>query len=254
MKKLLLKLDWLVWLVVRYRKLTKKLFYKNRKCFEDKTALEIGGPTPLFMNSNPIPVYNILKRCDNINWSDDNLWSSIEDGADYIIENRIYGKQIILDSTDLSKIGKESYDLILSSHALEHLANPLKALFEWYRVLKDDGYILIVVPDRKYTYDRLRPLTEFEHILNDYNSNIMEDDTTHFNEVLELHDLTNDGTVDNYPEHKKRTLNNFEKRIVHHHTFDEKLLNDLLIHVGFKIVDNQVFRPYHIVALAKKKN
>ena len=251
-KKILVKIDWLVWLVQRYRRFTKKIFYQNKKFFEGKNALEIGGPTPLFMNKNPIPVYNILKSCDNVNWSDDNFWSSIENGADYIINNKKYGKQIILDSTDLSEIKKESYDLILSSHALEHLANPLKALFEWHRVLKSNGYILIVVPDRRYTYDRLRPLTEFKHILNHYNSNICEDDNTHFNEVLELHDLTNDGTVDSYAEHERRTLNNFETRIVHHHTFDEKLLNDLLIHVGFKIIDNQIFRPYHIVAVAKK--
>jgi len=253
-KKILIKIDLLVWLVQRYRRLTKKIYNRNKKYFEGKNALEIGGPTPLFMNKNPIPVYNILKGCDNINWSDDNFWSSIENGADYIINNKKYGKQIILDSTDLSKIKKESYDLILSSHALEHLANPLKALFEWYRVLKPNGYILIVVPDRRYTYDRLRPLTKFKHILNDYNSNIGEDDKTHFNEVLDLHDLTNDGTVFSYTEHKRRTLNNFKTRIVHHHTFDNKLLNDLLIHVGFKIIDNQIFRPYHIVAVAKKND
>jgi SAM-dependent methyltransferase len=251
-KKVLLKIDFLVWLVQRYRRLTKQIFNRNKKCFEGKNALEIGGPTPLFMNKNPIPIYNILKSCDNVNWSDDNVWSSIKHGADYIVNSKKYGKQIILDSSDLSNIKKESYDLILSSHSLEHLANPLKALFEWYRVLKPDGYILIVVPDKRYTYDRLRPLTEFKHIIDDYNSGIGEDDNTHFSEVLELHDLTNDGNVDNYPEHERRTLNNFETRVVHHHTFDEKLLNNLLTHVGFKIIDNQVFRPYHIVAVATK--
>tara|TARA_B100000925_G_scaffold291752_1_gene281191 strand:- start:11480 stop:12073 length:594 start_codon:yes stop_codon:yes gene_type:complete len=40
----------------------------------------------------------------------------------------------------------ESLDYIFSSHLLEHLDEPAKALKEWSRVLKKDGHIFIYVP------------------------------------------------------------------------------------------------------------
>jgi ubiquinone/menaquinone biosynthesis C-methylase UbiE len=49
--------------------------------------------------------------------------------------------------TDLGEIGE--FDTIYCSHALEHLtaAGALKALREFYRVLKPGGKVMIFVPD-----------------------------------------------------------------------------------------------------------
>ena len=33
-----------------------------------------------------------------------------------------------------------TYDVLLSSHTLEHIANPLRALSEWKRIVGDDGH------------------------------------------------------------------------------------------------------------------
>ena len=79
-----------------------------------------------------------------------------------------------------------------------------------------------------------------------------EDDKTHIKEVIELHDLTKDSTVSSYEAHEKRTLNNFETRIVHHHTYDMKLVLNLLDYAEFKLIDFQVFSPYHLLAIAQK--
>lgn len=35
-------------------------------------------------------------------------------------------------------------DYVLSSHVIEHLFDAIKALREWYRVIKPDGYIFTV--------------------------------------------------------------------------------------------------------------
>ena len=41
------------------------------------------------------------------------------------------------------------YDFVFSSHSLEHIANPLKAISEWLRITKKDGYIIIIVPEKR---------------------------------------------------------------------------------------------------------
>src|ERR1051325_1041366 len=61
-----------------------------------------------------------------------------------------------------------SLDYVVASHVLEHVANPVAALAEWHRVLGPEGIIYLVVPDRRHTWDRGRPLTSVEHMLDDF--------------------------------------------------------------------------------------
>src|SRR5256885_1929786 len=61
-----------------------------------------------------------------------------------------------------------SLDYVITSHVLEHVANPVAALAEWYRVLRPGGLIYLVVPDRRFTWDHPRPLTPVAHLLEDF--------------------------------------------------------------------------------------
>ena len=54
------------------------------------------------------------------------------------------------DASDLSRFQDKTFDIIYSSHTLEHISywnDLLPTLKEWKRVLKDDGQIMISVPD-----------------------------------------------------------------------------------------------------------
>ena len=58
----------------------------------------------------------------------------------------------IWDKTDgnaetLDTIKNCIFDFVHSSHCLEHLDDPSQALQNWFRVLKPDGYLVIMVPD-----------------------------------------------------------------------------------------------------------
>jgi predicted SAM-dependent methyltransferase len=65
-----------------------------------------------------------------------------------------------------------SQDFVLASHVMEHMPNPIKALFEWHRVVKPEGIIFLVIPQpTACPGDVGRPLTTLEHCLEDYRLN-----------------------------------------------------------------------------------
>lgn len=50
------------------------------------------------------------------------------------------------DMHDMSIFDDEQFDIIISSHSLEHAYNPVKVLNEFNRVLKSEGLLFVVVP------------------------------------------------------------------------------------------------------------
>ena len=58
---------------------------------------------------------------------------------------------LIADITDLSAIKSGSADAVWSAHCIEHLYlhQVKKAFEEAYRILADDGFLCIIVPDMK---------------------------------------------------------------------------------------------------------
>jgi SAM-dependent methyltransferase len=64
---------------------------------------------------------------------------------------------VIADLTDLSPIDNDNADALWSSHCLEHLyqSQVPGALGEFYRVLADDGFAVILVPDLQAVADRI---------------------------------------------------------------------------------------------------
>lgn len=75
-----------------------------------------------------------------------------------------------------------SLDYVLASHVLEHVANPVAALAEWYRVVRPGGLLYLVVPDRRFTWDQPRPLTSVDHLLADYVGGTTAHDPTHIDD------------------------------------------------------------------------
>lgn len=199
--------------------------------FIQKRGIEIGGPTELFRN-----IYNKCLMCDNVNFSTNTTWVENTTG-NFGYDNKMLGNYLIADATDLSQIENEKYDFVLSSNNLEHIANPLKALKEFSRVLKNTGYILLLVPMKEYCFDHNREYTTFEHILNDYINDITEEDLSHLTEIVEKHDYCMDvacGGKENFIDRAKK---NIENRCLHHHVFDEKCLRKAFEYIGLSVVD-----------------
>ena len=181
-------------------------------------GLEIGGPSSFFRKE--LPVYAEMEACDNINFARHTIWGDVTD--EYVIDGKRMGTQYILEATDLHL--NESYDFVLSSNVIEHIANPLKAVREWLSVLKPGGVIVIVAPKKESNFDHRREITDFSHLIRDLENNVGEDDLTHLDEILELHDLPLDPPAGTLEQFKKRSLKNIENRCLHHHVFDLDLL------------------------------
>lgn len=58
--------------------------------------------------------------------------------------------EVEADATDLEPFPDKSVDAILAKHLFEHIVDPIQALREWNRVLKEDGKLVIVCPDYRY--------------------------------------------------------------------------------------------------------
>jgi SAM-dependent methyltransferase len=75
-------------------------------------------------------------------------------------------------------------DYVIASHVLEHVANPVAALAEWYRVVRPGGIIYLVVPNRLSAWDHTRELTTVEHMLDDYVRGTTARDASHIDEFV----------------------------------------------------------------------
>jgi len=218
---------------------------------QGKRGLEIGGPSDVFRKGNPVPVYEEIERLDNCDFSTSTVWA--EHSQTFIIDSRkAPGNTLFCEGSDLAQVADSTYDFVLSSHNLEHFANPVKALKEWYRVLKPGGALILVLPYYRDIFDHQRKPTSVEHMLDDFAQETGEDDLTHLPEILEKHDLTMDigaGSIDDF---HKRSLENYSNRCLHHHVFDEHNSRKLLSKVGFKVLSLDLVVFPHILILARK--
>ncbi len=60
---------------------------------------------------------------------------------------------------------KDFYDYIIASHVLEHTPNPIQFLIDCQNLLKTNGILSLVVPDKRFCFDALKPLTTTGQIL-----------------------------------------------------------------------------------------
>jgi len=240
-----------------YRKLARTRwpeFDRHADHFRARPGLEIGGPSDVFRRNGLFPIYAIADRLDNCNFGRDTIWEGhIAPGATFQYDRaHAPGTQFIAEATALAFARDESYAFVASSHALEHVANPLKALFEWKRVLRGGGLLALVLPDRDGTFDHRRPVTTMEHLLRDHRADVGEDDPTHVEEILALHDFARDPEARDRQAFAERAHHNIENRGLHHHVFDEALARALVLHAGFEVLSTRRCAPFHIFVVARK--
>jgi len=218
-------------------------------------GFEIGGPSQIFGAGGLLPVYPLVASLDNANFASQTIWEgTIEEGFTFRFDSaKPPGRAFIAEATELREIADAAYDLVLSSHTLEHVADPLRALREWARVLRPGGMFVLILPQRERTFDHRRPVTAFEHLLEDERAGTGEDDRTHLPEIMELHDLERDPAAGTREEFEARSGNVLAFRAIHHHVFDEALVRRALDHTGYDVAGVELRAPFHLIAVARRR-
>ena len=128
-----------------------------RKHLSGKSGLEVGGPSDVFETN--LPIYRHIRSLDNCVFAEVTHWEGARaSGATFQFDQgKRTGNNFITEGSALDGIADAIYDFVLSSHNLEHIANPIKALNNWKRVLKPRGLLLLVLPDKHRTFDYRLP-------------------------------------------------------------------------------------------------
>ena len=71
----------------------------------------------------------------------------------------------IVSPGDQLPLEDNSVDFVVSSHVIEHFPDPIKALREWYRVVKPGGYLYIIAPHKERTFDKERPRSTLAELI-----------------------------------------------------------------------------------------
>ena len=230
-----------------------KSFQAYRDRFVGKSGIEIGGPSQVFARRGIFPVYPLVGNLDNCNFSSKTVWEGlVKQGKNFLFDpNKPAGQQYIVDATAMDALPSKAYDFVLSSHMLEHTANPILALLQWKRLVRDNGTLVLLLPNKCRTFDHRRPVTTMEHLISDFNAGTTEDDLTHLPEILALHDLELDPEAGDMDAFKERSTRNFGNRCLHHHVFDAHLAAALVEYVGLTVSSVEEIHPYHILLLAE---
>jgi SAM-dependent methyltransferase len=218
---------------------------------EGKAGLEVGGPSEIFGRRGLLPVYPAAALLDNCNFSSETVWEGhIRAGRFTYDPRRAPGRQHIAEGARLSFAADASYDFLLSSHTLEHSANPLQCLHEWRRVLRPASALVLVLPHKDGTFDHHRPVTPLEHLVDDFERGTQEDDLTHLPEILALHDLTLDPGAGSREQFAARSRANLANRCLHQHVFDTHAAVALADQARLSIRAVEPALPHHILIIA----
>ncbi|KVQ43600.1 hypothetical protein WK03_17000 [Burkholderia cepacia] len=82
-----------------------------------------------------------------------------DDRIEFIEPVDIIGTSTNIESVIAERNLLGTFDYVISSHNFEHLPNPIKFLQGCGKVLKENGYLSMAVPDRRTCFDYFRPHT-----------------------------------------------------------------------------------------------
>jgi SAM-dependent methyltransferase len=155
-------------------------------------------------------------------------WRSVENGRLFPeLGNVVFPEpDVICDlaASSLDAFGSATMDFIVASHVIEHVPNPLGLLEGIHRVLRPGAVVVLLVPDRRHTFDRGRPPTSLEHVVADYDNGETEVTDAHVAEsIAHLQDV--EAMSEN---ERQRAFAEQRARSLHVHCWTPMEFNELL--------------------------
>lgn len=134
-------------------------------------------------------------------------------------ERRIVHVDIVDNGETLATIPDGSLDFIVANHFMEHCQDFLGTLRTHGAKLRKGGRLFYAIPDRNSTFDKNRPNTTFEHMVEDFQKGPEGSRLAHFREWVTL--------VENLQEPQasarvKALMD--EDHSIHYHAWDRRTL------------------------------
>jgi hypothetical protein len=67
-----------------------------------------------------------------------------------------------------SELSGRSVDYVIASHVVEHVPNPVLWFQMLFKIIRPGGFIFLVVPDKRFTFDFQRPTTTLGEMLESF--------------------------------------------------------------------------------------
>jgi len=216
------------------------------------TALEVGGPSHVFSSAGLVPVYDACASVDGVQFAAETIWHGEQAAGEYTPQpGPPTGAMHVTDGATLDGIPDGRYDAVISSHVIEHFANPLGGLAAWRRVARDGAHLLMVAPHMAGTFDHRRAVTPLAHMVEDHERGTGEDDLTHLDETLALHDRSRDAEPDDQEAWAAARRDNARTRVIHHHAFTTESLLALLDRAAIQLDAVEVRHPHDIYVIGR---
>lgn len=164
-----------------------------------------------------VPI-EVDKRCCRVKYVDRLTPVEVKRRFPELKDEDIVSPDIIFDVAldGLKPIADSSLDFIIASHLHEHVPNPLGLIKECYRVLRNEGFLYLAVPDKNYTFDRDRQRTPLSHLIKDMENNTTTVDEEH---LVEWVINVNKKTIPDNPDEKRRMFDRELDRSIHIHVW-----------------------------------
>jgi predicted SAM-dependent methyltransferase len=149
---------------------------------------------------------------------------------------------IVDDGETLGTIGDASQDFVIANHFLEHCENPIKAIMNFLRVLREGGILFLAIPDKRYTFDNKREVTSFDHLVRDYEEGPQGSRNKHLQDWV----ITVEGLKDEAGIQKRIEELDAINYSIHFHNWTQKEMLDL-----FNQLDERFGLPIEILLFMK---
>ena len=105
---------------------------------------------------------------------------------------------------------------IIANHVIEHFEDPIGFLKALPRALNPGGRVLLIAPNKRFTFDQGRDLTPFDHLIDDHQGGAQRNRAPHYAEWV----ARVDGLIGEAAEARVKQLEE-EDFSIHFHVWDE---------------------------------
>jgi hypothetical protein len=144
--------------------------YKDRREFLEKlldgqelVGIEIGALDRPLVNRADLTAGNKIFYADHLSTESLKEKYKLDNSVD--LTALVDVDLISSDGSLLDCLDGQMVDYIVASHVVEHVPNPIHWFQMLFETIRPGGFVFLVVPDKRYTFDYQRPVTTFGEIL-----------------------------------------------------------------------------------------